>query len=100
MASFAACKASKSATTCKQNGGSWTTVGPSPELTCVCPTGQQGCACTRSTDCLGSCRATPSPGTLYGCDGVTQGSCSSHHPSVGCWCWFGKDGTVIGICAD
>jgi hypothetical protein len=98
MQRFSACMAADTRATCAQAGGDWRRIGLSPDESCSCPTGQDGCSCTRSTDCLGACRA-PMP-VMWECSAIKEGSCSSRWPSVGCWCWFDGDGKVEGICAD
>jgi hypothetical protein len=98
MQRFSACMAAKSKSACEQAGGSWTRVGLSPEPGCSCPTGQDGCTCKRSTECLGSC-TTPMP-KMWDCSHAKQGTCASRSPLVGCRCWFGTDGKVQGICVD
>lgn len=99
MAQYPTCRAAQDQTTCEDAGGSWTAIGLSPDPLCVCPTGQAGCTCTRSTECLAPCRA-PTSGGVMECEGVTEGECAAHAPFAGCWCFFDENGTPSGICID
>ena len=97
MAAFAGCVGAQTRSACEQAGGNWTPIGLYPESLCVCSTGQGGCSCKRSADCLGPCRA-PMP-SMWDCSNA-KGTCAGHSPSVGCWCWFDDEGNAQGICAD
>jgi len=97
MARFASCIGSSNRSACEQAGGSWHAIGLSDDPICVCPTGQAGCSCDRSSDCLGACLAEMS--TMWDCSDA-RGTCSDVAPNVGCWCWFDDQGNASGICAD
>jgi len=99
MAAYPGCVASNTQQACEAAGGTWTSIGPSPATLCVCPTGQDNCPCTRSTQCIANCRAETSGGVME-CNGVTQGTCADMAPFAGCWCFFDENGNVNGICID
>lgn len=92
-------------TACLAAGGSWKPVGLSHKPICLCPTGQGNCPCVRSTDCLrasdglGACTAPFSDETSR-CKGVTEGTCASVYPFMGCYCWFDADGNILPLCVD
>jgi len=96
MAAFKGCQAAKTRSDCEQAGGSWAPIGLYPDALCRCPTGQGSCPCTRSSDCLGPCVADMPK--MWECP-MTQGTCTSSVPVVGCRCWF-WDGKFEGMCAD
>jgi hypothetical protein len=96
MASFKSCQEATSQSACEGAGGKWTPIGLYPGPLCLCPTGQEGCNCTRSSDCLGSCTAVMLK--MWECP-MTTGTCTSTSPVVGCRCWF-HDGKPEGMCAD
>ncbi len=98
MERFPSCIAAQTETICLAMGGVWTRVGLSLEPECLCPTGQEGCPCSRATDCLGAC-VGPLEGLPDDCS-AAQGSCTSQHPTVGCWCWFDENGNAQALCAD
>ena len=67
---------SPSALACKKKGGRYINTGSGDLRACVKVTGEEGKACTRETDCTGSCLArsgTCSPVTpLFGCNEILQ----------------------------
>ncbi|MBX3024511.1 hypothetical protein KF840_06335 [bacterium] len=89
------CVRSQSQAQCVGAGGEW---GPYPfsgRLGCFCPTGQRGCACRASGDCLGFCISP-----LSDCGAVREGLCSDRSVVAGCFCTpFGDEG-FIGLCVD
>ena len=99
MAAYAACVVTNTQQACEAAGGAWTIIGLSQTPLCVCPTGQDGCVCTRSTDCVAGCIAEPTGGA-FECDGVTEGHCTPHAPFAGCWCIFDENGEITGYCID
>jgi hypothetical protein len=85
-AKYASCMATKDAQSCAGLGGTWRSPGGSAGQ-CVCPTGQDGCLCTKSSDCLAVCGAPASqPVTSTTCNGVTNFACTSTGGGAGCWC--------------
>jgi|SRR5579862_2237121 len=97
MQAFASCVSASSEATCVSAGGSW---GPYPfsrRPGCFCKTGQAGCSCSASGDCLGRCFV---PGQFGGCDAFHEGTCSSEEPQAGCWCEFDESGEAHGFCND
>lgn len=98
MDRFPSCIAAETEAPCLAAGGVWTPIGIRLEPECVCPTGQEGCACNRSTDCLGACSATLA-GVPAECSTV-QGVCAGEAPIVGCRCWFDEGGDARPLCVD
>jgi hypothetical protein len=87
MQRYAACTIARDAQTCATLGGTWAPLGTSSVSICLCPTGDTGCSCTRTTDCVALCLgAAPSP--TGNCSEVTVGQCIGA-PTSGCWCVFG-----------
>ena len=102
-AAFEACTATKEPESCRAAGGAWIRAGMAGIESCDCPTGQEGCACTRSGHCLAGCyarmRHTERPQDA--CNGVTHGLCGASSASgSGCMCEFGSTGRADGRCAD
>ncbi len=98
MDRFPSCVAAETEGSCLAAGGTWTRVGLSLEPECLCPTGQDGCPCSRATACLGAC-VGPLEGLPHDCS-AAQGSCTHAHPTVGCRCWFDENGNAQPLCAD
>jgi hypothetical protein len=91
MALFPACAATKDEASCTERGGTWRTLASSLGGTCVCPTGDGGCPCSSSSDCLGYCISARIPAVGAGsdyCASFTKFTCSSTRvaPSPDCWC--------------
>lgn len=102
IALFEQCRAADSEQPCKEAGGSWQLSGDVPWPLCVCPTGQEGCVCKGSGDCVnGPCVAKPSraEGT-NGCGDIVEGACTAVDPFKGCACFVGGDATEPPICFD
>ncbi len=97
---YSQCVGSDDEESCKAAGGTWTIVGLAPEPECQCPTGQGGCGCKGPGDCMSTCVADFVGGEMFNCEGVTSGHCSPVSITVGCWCYFMGDGSVMGLCAD
>lgn len=97
---YSKCNLADDEESCEAAGGTWTIVGLAPEPECLCPTGQGGCPCKSPADCLSSCVADFVGGQMFDCEGVTAGHCSPVSITVGCWCYFMQDGSVMGLCAD
>ena len=99
---FEKCEAATDAEGCKAAGGEWQTVGMENTETCICPTGQAGCTCTRAGECLAGCygdpKETESPRDM--CSHLTWGECASTSENFGCGCEFLASGEVDGYCAD
>lgn len=88
-ASYAACRESNDEATCSERGGSWDIrYSTLSEYTCVCPTGQGGCPCTASSDCLGHCSAWKDPfGNGAWCQAnVTSYTCTARGGQSDCMC--------------
>lgn len=98
-ASFATCIAAGTQAACVQAGGTWTTIGLGTSAECLCPTGEEGCPCDSSDQCLGACTAEMGPGNDP-CAGIDEGTCTAASPSVGCRCWFDDRGAVQQMCVD
>jgi hypothetical protein len=99
MAMYPTCAQATDQGACEAAGGTWEPVGLYPEPVCQCPTGDSDCACTKSSACLAGCIAQTTSGPM-GCDGVTEGHCSSVSILVGCWCIFNEGGQPEGFCID
>jgi hypothetical protein len=98
MARYGDCLGADSKMSCEFLGGTWTTVGLAPYEECQCPTGQGGCPCASSTDCLTSCVGELDLST-WECENVKP-TCSPVSITVGCWCYIDEEGTAQGICVD
>jgi hypothetical protein len=84
-AAFASCRASTDAASCTERGGLWRAQDPGINSgTCVCPTGEDGCPCAASSDCLGHCAAWKDP--FGGCGTAGPFTCTSFGGILGCWC--------------
>ena len=85
-ARYPACSAAKDQTSCEALGGRWgEVVSGMPQLIeCNCSTGDEGCPCTKSSDCSLGCYAeyTGLPGVS--CP-MTSGQCAAW-PGWGCHC--------------
>ncbi len=55
---------------------------------CLCPASDQGCPCSRSDECEGSCVAEGSP-SLDLCESVRAGVCTHYRSLYGCFCLLG-----------
>lgn len=97
---FALCQATESEAECESAGGSWITYPFSGREGCLCSTGQAGCPCTASSDCVGRCFAPFADASTAPCSTVHQGTCSAEEPQAGCWCQFAEDGRSDGFCND
>jgi hypothetical protein len=102
-ARYEACRATADEQACKAAGGEWRSMGMLPTPTCVCPTGQDGCPCQSSEECLAGCyaplRSSAQPQDR--CKGVTEGLCGADSSAGrGCICEFLRPGNVDGRCAD
>jgi hypothetical protein len=91
MSRLATCRAATEESTCKNAGGDWRQFGHTrvPHYLCVCPTGQEGCACNSAADCVESraCQAEPVNGFIgLTCDGVVDYKCARTTPWIGCMC--------------
>jgi hypothetical protein len=101
MERFKACKEAASkfdGAACEAAGGNWGNQGL--HQGCNCPTGQGGCPCAASSDCLGECLLTP--GSRSCPKSVAEGSwrCSAHHDVVGCNCRLVAEDMMMAMCAD
>jgi hypothetical protein len=82
---------------CLAEGGQWGTWGLSPIPSCMCPSGDGGCPCNSSDDCVGPCFAPLD----MDCNQYTVGHCSQTKMMFGCFCIFGQEGEPpAGICID
>lgn len=81
---YPSCRASTDAASCSAREGLWRSTG-SNIGTCACPTGEGGCPCAASRDCLGHCVAWKDP---FGSCDSTAGpfTCTSFGGILGCWC--------------
>ncbi len=96
-AKYASCSWDLSEEKCLQEGGQWGTWGLSPKPSCMCPSGDGGCPCNSSDDCVGPCYA-PLDGD---CSKYSVGHCSETKMMFGCFCMFGNEGEPpMGICVD
>lgn len=93
---FVTCRQAGDAEACAAAGGRWGPFPYSQRPGCFCPTGQNGCPCAASTDCLGRCFAFAS----QSCAELRTGLCSGEEPRAGCWCEFGPDGVAWALCDD
>ena len=100
LARWPACLAAEDQESCEAAGGTWAIIGLAPFYSCQCPTGQSGCVCDSSADCLAACTAPFAGGEMWNCEGVVEGTCSPGQITVGCHCFFFEDGTVEGLCVD
>jgi hypothetical protein len=100
-ARFARCRAATDEGGCRAAGGEWRRQGAAPAPSCYCPSGQDNCPCTTARDCLAGCRAPMAFNAAREnrCKAV-RGTCAPGAPSLGCWCWFGDDGTAVQRCSD
>lgn len=98
IARYETCVEANDEASCTAAGGTWTTEGSIPYDMCICPTGQDDCTCTRASQCLSACIAPTSDGVM-GCEGVTEGQCSSVSVQPGCYCFFDNVGGVSGACS-
>lgn len=97
LANYPTCIKAKDEPSCKAAGGTWTKVGLSPSPECLCPTGQQQCACTNASQCLSACVAdNVAPNAKC----PSQGHCAAGSIVVGCICLFDKNGKADPICID
>jgi hypothetical protein len=88
-ASYVACRESKDEATCSERGGTWEiSYANTTKYTCVCSTGEGGCPCTASSDCLGHCRAWKDPfGSGAWCQAnVTSYTCAAEGGQSDCMC--------------
>lgn len=100
-ARFPECVRSSDETECVSAGGQWGPYPFSQELGCFCPTGQGGCPCSTTDDCLAFCTA-PIPGDFGSCAQVEMGTCGAMTPQAGCFCTpsFSGDANFIALCVD
>ena len=96
---FAACAATQDAASCSDRGGHWRVFGAgNPGGACVCPTGEGGCPCYASSDCLGSCTAWLDPFDSSSCDRVTSFTCTSTHVAEASGCWCRPEKPIMAVC--
>lgn len=102
IALFEQCRAADSEQPCKDAGGSWELSGDVPWPICICPTGQEGCVCKGSGDCIhGRCVGERAGGAdTIGCGDIVQGTCTAVDPFKGCACMVGGDPSTPPICID
>ncbi|MBI5489930.1 MAG: hypothetical protein HY905_21520 [Deltaproteobacteria bacterium] len=92
MGAFPSCRASSTEDECAALGGSWVF------SFCECPTGQGGCHCTASRDCLSWCMAHAS--SQAECNALTVGTCLEVDPyRIGCACEI-IEGMGVIVCDD
>lgn len=91
------CREARDEPTCLARGGNWGVHGLAPFPSCLCPTRDGGCPCTKPDDCTGGCYA---PLGDNGCDGVVAGTCAATQPFFGCWCVLFDGGGAAGLCID
>jgi hypothetical protein len=84
---YGACTVSSDEQSCTDNGGVWTYWSGVDEWECECETGDEGCPCTTSNDCVGYCIAD----SYQDCSGITVGECIP--PGGGCFCYFFEEGS-------
>lgn len=100
-AAFSACRATDSEAACVAAGGEWGPVHLSPDPACRCPTGQEGCRCTRASDCLGRCMDHREAVSLtQPCSRDLDYRCTAYEPRNGCFCTVSETGETGVICAD
>ena len=78
---------SPAALACKKKGGRYIRTGSGDLRACVRVTGEEGKACRRETDCLGSCLAR-------------SGTCAPVKPLFGCNEILQADGRRVTLCLD
>lgn len=98
IARYPLCRQTRDEAACVAAGGRWGRGGLSPQPLCLCPTGQDGCACQRASTCQAGCTAPLDNGATTCKDAV--GRCESVGPSFGCKCIFNEKGEVSAICVD
>lgn len=94
---FERCVETRDQTACEAAGGTWGNTPAELEPRCLCPTGQDGCACSDASRCLGDCVGPRSSG-IEECPGVTAGTCQATVPAVACECIARPDGSFAGRC--
>jgi hypothetical protein len=99
-ARFGDCVGSDNEADCVRAGGTWDRYPFGRREGCFCPTGQDGCPCSSSRDCLSFCMAEV-PGDFSACADVAMGTCSAITPVAGCFCTpsFSTNG-FIALCVD
>jgi hypothetical protein len=93
MARFDSCVQAHDSPACAVAGGIWTSWWGNT-WRCLCPTGEEGCACTSSAQCQIFCLAD-CPEAGYSCADVAGGRCPGTWPVAGTYC-AEKDG-VFGL---
>ena len=96
---YAQCRTSDTEDQCVAAGGQWGVYPYSRREGCFCRTGEGGCACTSSRECLGFCYGSGDP-SADGCRLVREGTCSALEPQAGCRCELIGPGRAIGLCVD
>lgn len=92
------CLETRDQAACESAGGSWERGGLLAEFHCFCTTGQSGCPCTESSQCLGNCAGPPS--AIGDCPTVHAGVCEGTAPAFGCRCVALEPGRFTGFCSD
>jgi hypothetical protein len=93
---FAACIAARTEPDCVDAGGRWGPYPYSRRPGCFCETGQGGCPCSASGDCLGLCYAD----RQNSCDDAERGRCTDEVPKAGCFCLYQSNGQLSVLCID
>jgi hypothetical protein len=96
---FAACQQAVDEAGCTAAGGRWANEPTSTPARCFCPTGQDGCSCSRAGDCLGLCYDPTWP-LVSDCTTVPAWVCSAEYPVLMCHCSLGAAGEIGRICMD
>ena len=78
-ARYASCSASVDEATCTSAGGAWTGIvisgQPTTSYYCDCPTGDEGCACSNTNDCMQYCYYPSSSTDSSACNANPVGQC-------------------------
>jgi hypothetical protein len=97
---FGDCVRSANEAACLDAGGQWGRYQFSGREGCFCPTGQGGCPCASTDDCLSFCIASI-PGDVDSCPGVEKGLCTDVSPTAGCFCTpQSTTGGFVALCND
>ncbi|MBI5477738.1 MAG: hypothetical protein HY906_02715 [Deltaproteobacteria bacterium] len=100
-ARYDACQVTHDEADCTQAGGNWipgSDGGFGGIAHCSCSTGQVGCPCCRSTDCISVCFDAYTP--INECEKATYWHCMDRGPINPCFCTRGPTGELGGLCID
>jgi len=94
LARLEVCDSATDQNSCEAAGGTWASTWLPY---CSCPTGQDTCSCTKSSQCRGECIGSMDTSD---CSGISVGHCASTNVTMGCYCRYNETGLVESICAN